>query len=98
LEWDKKWDAGFPYIDLYLGQPKKGDKIFSVHKGNCIHLHRDVFPTYRKPVYDGQFTMNFPPNPDQLLRTYYGERWMFPPSEEDKKEHGGKMCPYGPEK
>jgi len=86
----------FPYMDLYLGEPRDDYKMFSVHKNKCLHLYRDVFPTYRKPVYNGQFAMNFPPNPDQLLRTYYGKRWRFPPSDEEKKEHGGRMCPYGP--
>jgi hypothetical protein len=96
LEWDRNWDAEFPYMDLYLGEPRDDYKMFSVHKNKCLHLYRDVFPTYRKPVYNGQFAMNFPPNPDQLLRTYYGKRWRFPPSDEEKKEHGGRMCPYGP--
>jgi hypothetical protein len=90
------WNAGFPYMDFYLGEPKDDYNIFSVHRGNCNHLYADVFPTRRQQVYSGQFTMNFPQNPDQLLRTYYGRRWMFPPSDENKTEHGGRMCPYGP--
>jgi hypothetical protein len=96
FEWDLKWDAGFPYMDFYLGEPKDDYNIFSVHHGKCKHLYADVFPTRRQQVYSGQFTMNFPQNPDQLLRTYYGRRWMFPPSDKDKAEHGGRMCPYGP--
>ncbi|KAL7425874.1 hypothetical protein ACHAXM_000492 [Skeletonema potamos] len=96
FEWDSKWDAGFPYIDLYLGQPEDDYNMFSMVKGKCRHLYVDVFPTHRQRVYSGQFTMNFPSNPDQLLRTYYGKRWRLPPSDEEKKEHGNRMCPYGP--
>eukprot|EP00985_Skeletonema_marinoi_P022882 scaffold14830_cov103-Skeletonema_marinoi.AAC.3 len=97
-EWDRNWDLGFPYMDLYLGRLVENGKILELgqfgHK--CLHYYKDVFPTQRKLVYNGQFTMNFPPNPDQLLRTNYGNGWRFPPSEKDKKEHGGRMCPYGP--
>ena len=97
-EWDMNWDLGFPYIDLYLGRGVANDKLLELGSGGhtCLHLYRDVFPTERKLVYNGQFTMNFPPNTNQLLRTYYGTGWRFPPSDMDKKEHGGRMCPYGP--
>ena len=96
-EWDGKWNEGFPYMDLYLGEAVQNNTMFEGWGAHtCRHLYSDVFPTERKLVYNGQFAMNFPPNPDQLLRTYYGARWMFPPSDKDKAEHGGRMCPYGP--
>eukprot|EP00984_Skeletonema_dohrnii_P017895 scaffold8242_cov130-Skeletonema_dohrnii-CCMP3373.AAC.2 len=97
-EWDRNWDSGFPYMDLYLGRSGGNGKLLELGAGGhkCLHYYKDVFPTERKLVYNGQFTMNFPPNPDQLLRTNYGNGWRFPPSEKDKKEHGGRMCPYGP--
>ncbi|KAK1746860.1 hypothetical protein QTG54_002204 [Skeletonema marinoi] len=97
-EWDRNWDLGFPYMDLYLGRYVEKGKLLELGAGGhkCLHYYKDVFPTQRKLVYNGQFTMNFPPNPDQLLRTNYGNGWRFPPSEKDKKEHGGRMCPYGP--
>mmetsp|Transcript_27303 Transcript_27303/g.41042 ORF Transcript_27303/g.41042 Transcript_27303/m.41042 type:complete len:334 (-) Transcript_27303:189-1190(-) len=96
-EWDGKWNEGFPYMDLYLGEAVQNNTMFEGWGAHtCRHLYSDVFPTERKLVYNGQFAMNFPPNPDQLLRTNYGNGWRFPPSEKDKKEHGGRMCPYGP--
>eukprot|EP00984_Skeletonema_dohrnii_P008107 scaffold2972_cov92-Skeletonema_dohrnii-CCMP3373.AAC.1 len=96
--WDRNWDLGFPYLDLYLGRPVVHGKMLELGRGRhkCLHYYKDVFPTQRKLVYNGEFAMNFPPNPDQLLRTNYGNGWRFPPSEKDKKEHGGRMCPYGP--
>jgi len=92
--WDRKWNLGFPYLDLYLGHVVEDGNMFEWNR--CHHYFKDVFPTERKLVYDGQFAMNFPPNPDQILRTDYGNRWRFPPTEEERKKHGGKLCPYGP--
>ena len=32
---------------------------------------KDVFPLQRRAVYNRTFSVNFPANPEQLLRTYY---------------------------
>eukprot|EP00574_Skeletonema_japonicum_P001212 CAMPEP_0201739026 /NCGR_PEP_ID=MMETSP0593-20130828/45557_1 /ASSEMBLY_ACC=CAM_ASM_000672 /TAXON_ID=267983 /ORGANISM="Skeletonema japonicum, Strain CCMP2506" /LENGTH=331 /DNA_ID=CAMNT_0048233263 /DNA_START=61 /DNA_END=1056 /DNA_ORIENTATION=- len=92
--WDKEFNLGFPYLDLYLGQVVEGNKLLVWSR--CKHYLKDVFPTERKLVYGGQFAMNFPPNPDQILRTNYGNGWRFPPSEEEKAKHGDQLCPHGP--
>ena len=75
-EWeDRNWDSGYPHLDIYIGRSVVGGKILELGaRGHrCLHYYQDVFPTERKFVYNGQFAMNFPPNPDQLLRTNYAK-------------------------
>jgi UDP-sugar transporter A1/2/3 len=92
--WDNKWNLGFPYLDLYVFRVSKDGNMLQWSR--CRHYYKDTYPTERKPVYGGQFALNFPPNPDQILRTNYGNEWRFPPAEKEK--HGVKIpCPYGPD-
>lgn len=86
------WEQGYPYIDLYAGRNITGN-LFQEIDG-CSHLYSDIFPTKRTWVYNNTFAHNFPANPEQLLRTYYGKDWRIP--SEKKKAHGGALCPYSP--
>ncbi len=92
--WDRQFNLGFPYLDLYLGQVVEDKKMLKWSR--CRHWLKDVFPIERKLVYGGQFAMNFPSNPEKLLMTNYGTGWRFPPTEEERKKHGGVLCPHGP--
>ena len=63
-------------------------------------MKSDLFPTQRKLFYNRTLYQRVPPNPEQILRTYYGQHWKSPPAEKDRKPHGGgrrKACPYGPQ-
>lgn len=83
----KIYNEGFPYIDLYVGQNVSSMfQDFSI----CRHEFNDVFPTKRVKVYNGTFTQNFPANPEQLIKKYYGKNWKTPRS--DKSAHGSKLC------
>lgn len=85
--------SGLAYIDFYVGFNETNSALFGTID-HCRHLYSDVFPTKREMVYNKTFTQNFPANPDQLLRTFYGKDWRIPPS--SKSSHGDRLCPYGP--
>ena len=91
------WNCDIPYIDLYTGKNISNEMYKEI--GNCRHHYSSVFPTKRRLVYDGTFALNFPANPEQLLRSYYGTNWTVPRSE-TKEPHGFGWkigeCPYGP--
>ena len=91
------WNCDIPYIDLYTGKNISNEMYKEI--GNCRHHYSSVFPTKRRLVYDGAFALNFPANPEQLLRSYYGTNWTMPRSE-TKEPHGFGWkigeCPYGP--
>lgn len=58
----------------------------------------DLFPTQRKLFYNGSLFQRVPPNPEQILRTYYGQHWKSPPPKDDRDPHGAEQfCPYGPQ-
>ena len=88
LDW-----SGLPYIDFYLGRSVDSTAFGTI--GPCHHLYSDVFPTKREFVYSNTFAQNFPANPDQLLRTFYGKDWKRPLDDKDPHGHAGP-CPYGP--
>jgi len=84
--------TGLPYIDLYVGR-NTSSTMFQELVG-CKHLYRDVFPSKRVLVYNKTFAQNFPANPDQLLRSFYGLNWRTPI---DNDPHGkAKYCSYSP--
>ena len=93
-----------PYIDFYVGknisdnQYGEEDEIWYNEVGECKHYYKDVFPSQRRTVYNGTFSVNVPANPEQLLRTYYGIDWATPPEMKDAHGLGWKIgeCPYGP--
>ena len=90
------WDRGHPYIDFYVGS-NVSESMFQEIKP-CQHVHSDVFPTKKMLVYNGTLRINFPANPHQLLRTYYGKDWLIPYA--NKNPHGFNeplgICPFGP--
>lgn len=66
---------------------------------HCRNMKADLFPTQRKLFFNGTLYQRVPPNPEQILRTYYGQHWKSPPSKNKQKPHGGgknKLCPFGP--
>eukprot|EP00585_Thalassiosira_rotula_P013498 CAMPEP_0196132254 /NCGR_PEP_ID=MMETSP0910-20130528/1960_1 /TAXON_ID=49265 /ORGANISM="Thalassiosira rotula, Strain GSO102" /LENGTH=321 /DNA_ID=CAMNT_0041391851 /DNA_START=124 /DNA_END=1089 /DNA_ORIENTATION=+ len=85
---------GYPYGDIY---PMKNltDKFIGREYPRCKHLYTDIFPIERRLVYNKSFALNFPKEPEQLLRRYYGLDWKIPLS--NKAEHGGGsplICKY----
>ena len=90
------WERGHPYIDYYVGR-NISESIFQEIQP-CQHVYSDVFPTKKTLVYNGTLGVNFPANPHQLLRTYYGKDWSIPIANKDP--HGytepGGVCPFGP--
>ena len=90
-----------PYIDFYVGKNISDDQYgpeMYQEIGNCKHYYKDIFPSQRRAVYNGTFSVNFPANPEQLLRTYYGNEWSVPPEKKDAHGLGWKVgeCPFGP--
>ena len=85
---------GSPYIDLYVGRdhPQFPDDFNEID--HCRHTKTDIFPTKRALFYHNTLSQRIPANPEQLLRTYYGENWTHP--NPDRSPHGGRLCPYGP--
>lgn len=90
-----------PYIDFYIGKNISDDKYGEVYReiGNCKHFYKDIFPSQRRAVYNETFSANFPANPEQLLRTYYGANWSIPPEKKDAHGLGWKIgtCPFEPD-
>ena len=88
-------DRGFPYMDLYFGRDTGhgtyGNEYISMGKP-CRHFQSDIFPIKRQWAYGGQFALNFPAKPEQLLKRYYGLDWKVPLT--DHSEHGNprKIC------
>lgn len=78
-------DRNFPYIDFYFGEAM-GQNMWGNEYRHCRHFISDAFPTKRFPVYQGQFALNFPANPEALLNRYYGLDWMTP--KQDDSQHG----------
>ena len=89
-----------PYVDFYVGHNISDDEYGEIYReiGNCKHFYQDIFPSQRRAVYNGTFSVNFPANPEQLLRSYYGTKWAMPPEEKMAHGLGWKKgeCPFGP--
>merc|ERR1712194_287106 len=83
-----------PYIDFYVGKNYSGNIFGEI--GRCRHYYSDVFPAKKTLVYNGTFSLRFPQNPEQLLRSYYGTSWKAPPSHKDPHGKASRACPYGP--
>ena len=85
------YSAGFPYVDFYVGK-LISQNVFSESKF-CKHNYSDVWPSKREMVYNESFALNFPANPETVLRKYYGPSWRIPKISENG--HGDlTICKY----
>ena len=88
------WQKGYPYGDVYI-MKNLTDTFIGGEYRKCKHRYADVFPIERRMVYNRSFALNFPKEPEQLLRRYYGLDWTTPPAQKDA--HGGGsplICKY----
>ena len=86
------YSCGVPYIDFYVGKNISDDQYgpeMYQEIGNCKHYYKDVFPSQRRAVYNGTFSVK--------LRTSM-ERLSIPPEKKDAHRLGWKIgeCPFGP--
>ena len=58
----------------------------------CRHFRSDIFPTKRQWAYDGQFALNFPAQPEQLLQRYYGLGWRIPLTDDSSHGKPREIC------
>merc|ERR1712129_356955 len=84
-------ERGFPYIDFYIGEDMEQNTFGQEYRG-CRHPYSDVFPTKRQMVYDGQFALNFPAKPEQLLQRYYGLNWRVPLTDDSIHGNAKVIC------
>ena len=92
-------DRGFPYIDFYFGRDMGMIAGYETYGGEylsngkpCRHFRSDIFPTKRQWAYDGQFALNFPAQPEQLLQRYYGLGWRIPLTDDSSHGKPREIC------
>jgi len=84
--WKTPVDDGIPYADIFHGTVDERASKFRDSRG-CTHSLSAVYPTVRKPVYNGTFYLQYPSRPVEVVSDVFGPNWNIP---DNKKEGSSK--------